>query len=326
MPLQTAVVLIIFNRPDTTEQVFQTIRQAQPKKLMVIADGPRSDRPSEAEKCAAARAIIDRVDWDCEVLKNYSDTNLGCGIRIAGGLDWVFSLVEEAIVLEDDCLPDLSFFSYCQHLLEYYRDDSRVMQIGGNNFQGNIHRTNYSYYFSRYNHSWGWASWRRAWKYFDFKLRSWPEFRDAGGMISILEDPYEQKYWTDIFQSMFMEQDASVWDYMWTYACWSQNGLSIIPASNLVSNLGFRADATHTNGNSILSNLPCESISQISHPSFILRHREADQYTFDTVFGGYAAKAAEKPLSRIKQIARSAKHRILVSSKYNRSQSSEIYP
>jgi hypothetical protein len=142
--LKTPVALIIFKRPDTTERVFETIRQAKPPKLLVVADGPRTDQPGEAEKCAATRAIIDRVDWDCEVLKNYSDSNLGCGLRPATGISWVFEQVEEAIVLEDDCVPHPTFFRFCEELLEYYRHDERIMSISGINPYFGRRRAEYS--------------------------------------------------------------------------------------------------------------------------------------------------------------------------------------
>jgi hypothetical protein len=311
MTLATPIAFIIFNRPDTTDRVFQTIRQVQPQRLLVIADGPRSDRPGEAEKCAATRAIIDRVDWQCEVLTNYSDVNLGCGIRVCTGLDWVFSLVEEAIVLEDDCLPCESFFQYCHDLLNYYRHDERIMQIGGNNFQNSISRTPYSYYFSRYNHSWGWASWRRAWKKFDFQMNTWKEFYESGMISSVLEDPVEQEYWSSIFNQMAYVQDNSIWDYQWTYACWSHSGLSIIPKNNLVSNIGFNGNATHTSdANSPLANMRIDNIWELSHPPFVVRHQDADSYTFDEVFGGKQIRSNKTFMGKSRKIMSKIKNRL----------------
>jgi hypothetical protein len=310
MSLSTPVALIIFNRPDTTEKVFQAIRQAQPQKLFVIADGPRIDRPNEAEKCAATRAIIDRVDWDCEVLTNFSDTNLGCGIRISSGLDWVFSQVESAIILEDDCLPAPSFFTFCQELLDRYRKDERIMHISGNNFQNGQSRTEYSYYFSKYNHSWGWASWSRAWKHFDFEMKSWQDFRDAGMMDFICNNKYEQRYWTDIFERTYIDRPVDIWDYMWTYTCWSQGGLSLIPNVNLVSNIGVGSDATHTKEESELTNLPTQDIDKIYHPPFVIQHKEADSYNFDRVFGGREMKKADNTYGRLRVRAINVKRRI----------------
>lgn len=290
MPLSTPVAFLIFNRPDLTEIVFEAIRQAKPKKLLVVADGPRFSE--EAEKCEQARAVIDQVDWDCEVLTNFSEKNLGCRQRVASGLDWVFSQVEEAIVLEDDCLPTPSFFSFCQTLLEYYRHDQRVMQIGGTNLQFGQKRTDYSYYFSKYPCIWGWASWQRAWKYYDQDMKSWPEFKQARMIEFVCENPYEQKYWTSIFDQMF-ESAVDTWDFQWVYACWSQNGLVALPNSNLISNIGFRSDATHTQSETPLAQLPTNDMWQIRHPPFIVRHQEADNYIFDEIIGSQNLKKSD---------------------------------
>jgi hypothetical protein len=291
MSLSTPVAFIIFNRPDLTEMVFKAIAQVKPKKLLIIADGPRF--PEEAEKCQKTRSIINKVNWDCEVLTNYSEKNLTSPIRCSSGIDWVFSQVEEAIILEDDCVPTRSFFYFCQTLLEYYRNDKRIMHISGNNFQNSNNTTPYSYYFSKYPHVWGWASWRRAWTKFDFQMKTWPKFKEERMMEFICEDLYERKYWTSIFDKCVFHSDPH-WDYAWTYASWRQNGLSILPNSNLVSNIGFRSDATRTKlKESPLSKLPTTDIWEIEHPPFIVRHKEADSYTFDYVFGGIGMKQAD---------------------------------
>ena len=283
MAINTPVAFIIFNRPDVTERVFQVIRDAQPQKLLVISDGPRGDRPGEAERCAAARAVIDQVDWECEVLTNYSDTNLGCKRRVSSGIDWVFSQVEEAIILEDDCLPAPSFFQFCQTLLERYRYDDRVMAISGNNFQGGQSRTDCSYFFSKYNYIWGWASWRRAWQHYDVKMKTWPTFIRSKCMEDICDGEEEKKFWADNFQNVY-DGLTDTWDYQWTYACWCQGALSIVPNSNLVSNIGFGADATHTTGYSLLANLPVKDIWEINHSPFMIRDKKADLYMRDKFF------------------------------------------
>jgi hypothetical protein len=239
----TPVVFLVFNRPDLTERVFRRIAEAKPQTLLLVADGPRSEK--EVKICTQVREIIDRVDWDCRVLKNFSDTNLGCKRRVASGLDWAFDQVSEAIILEDDCLPSPSFFYFCQTLLERYRDDERIFMIGGNNFQFGINRTEDSYYFSRYAEIWGWATWRRAWQCYDVTMMSWPAFKAAGGMRWAFEHPAEQQYWERYFQETY-EGKIDTWDYIWFYTCLSQSGLSILPNINLVSNLGFGPNATHT--------------------------------------------------------------------------------
>ncbi|MBD2124682.1 glycosyltransferase family 2 protein [Trichocoleus sp. FACHB-262] len=285
MSFLTPVVLIVFNRPDLTRLVFDAVAQAKPKKLLVVADGPRF--LEEAEKCQQARDIIKNITWDCEVLTNFSDENLGCKYRVSTGLDWVFSMVEEAIILEDDCLPTQSFFYFCQTLLERYRYDTRVMHISGNNFQGGKKRTNYSYFFSKYSHVWGWASWRRAWRHYDVQMSTWPEYKSSDYIKLICGSRREQKYWIDIFDHVFNDR-IDTWDYQWTYACWSQNGLSILPELNLVSNIGFRSDATHTKQKNIFANLPTFEIQDLTHPLLVVRNEQADahtaRYMFNTEF------------------------------------------
>lgn len=282
--MKTPVAFIIFNRPDTTERVFEVIRQAKPPKLLVVADGPRSDRPDEAKKCAATRAVINHVDWNCEVLTNYSDANLGCKHRVASGLDWVFSLVEEAIILEDDCLPHDSFFRFCEELLNYYRHNEQVMVISGDNFQFGHRRTEHSYYFSRYPHCWGWATWKRAWQYNDIEMKSWKRIRDSNFLNSILQDSHSVKHWTKVFEATLGEQ-RDIWDYCWALACWTQNGYTALPNVNLVSNIGFSAMATNTRGKSQFANLPVEAMQfPLTHPSHVIRNIQADEFTERSMF------------------------------------------
>jgi hypothetical protein len=285
--MQVTVALIIFNRPALTARVFEAIRKARPPKLLVVADGPRPNQPGEAEKCAAARAIIEKVDWPCEVLKNYSDTNLGCKLRPSSGLDWVFQSVPEAIILEDDCLPQPSFFPFCEELLEKYREDERIMLISGDNFQFGRRRTAYSYYFSRYPHTWGWASWRRAWKLMDPDIKLWPEIRDGGWLEDMLAD--HPRNWGNTWRANFEDVykgNNSIWDYQWTLACWANSGLTVLPNMNLVSNIGFGADAIHTTGPSPFANLPLEQMTfPLSHPPFVIRDTQADDLTQRTMFG-----------------------------------------
>lgn len=282
----TPLAFIIFNRPGTTERVFEVIRHARPVKLLVIADGPRQDRPGEEEKCAAARAIIHRVDWPCEVLKNYSEINLGCRKRVASGLDWVFSNVEEAIILEDDCLPDPCFFPFCEELLERYRNDTRISMIGGSNFQFGHRRTNYSYYFSRYNHIWGWASWRRSWRNYNVEMNLWPLMRDTRFLYEILGNSRAVNFWRENYDRTYQGLIDS-WDLQWTFNCWIHRQLCILPATNLVKNIGFNDEATHTKcGDSELSNIPTEEMYfPLVHPDEVRRDRAADQFTQDNIYG-----------------------------------------
>lgn len=303
MPLSTPVAFLIFNRPDLTQVVFKAIAKVKPKKLFVIADGPRF--PADVEKCEQARAVIDRVNWECEVLTNFSDTNLGCGRRVASGIGWVFSEVKEAIFLEDDCLPIESFFLFCQELLERYRDDKRIMAIGGNNFQSGQKRTAYSYHFSKYNGCWGWASWRRAWRHYDYEMKTWPEFKQTGMLEMVCENPHEQQFWTRLFDFMYENPgEIDTWDHQWKYACWSQNGLAIEPSVNLVANIGLgRPDACHTTDhNPLLAELSkAQDLWEIRHPPFVVRHRNADNHIFDFFIEGKQVKENDALLGKLRR-------------------------
>jgi hypothetical protein len=278
--LTTPVVFLVFNRPDLTERVFKRIAAAKPSTLLLVADGPRNE--NDVDACAQVRKIVSRVDWECNVLQNFAETNLGCKQRVASGLDWVFSQVEEAIILEDDCLPSCSFFYFCQILLERYRNDQRVFMISGNNFQFGIDRTKDSYYFSRYAEIWGWATWRRAWHYYDVTMQSWPAFKSAGCMSWVFEHPEERAYWEPYFQGCY-DGKIDTWDYIWFYTCLRQSGLTILPRVNLVSNLGFGPNATHTfDTQSRFANMPAEELREIKHPQNLIRHVEADTHYFET--------------------------------------------
>jgi hypothetical protein len=279
--MRTPVVFIIFNRLDTARRVFEVIREAKPPRLFVIADGPRVDRTGESEKCLEARTIIKQVDWECEVQTNFSETNLGCRRRVSSGLNWVFSQVDEVIVLEDDCLPDPSFFDFCEVLLERYRDDERVMHIAGTNYQFGNRRSPYSYYFSRYNHCWGWATWKRAWAKYDDTMSIWPEVRDQGYLKDILiGDELAVPYWRRSFQDVY-DGKIDSWSFVWTLSCWINYGLTILPSVNLISNIGFNAHGAHTlNHLSRFANMKTASIEfPISSPPIMARDSQADRYT-----------------------------------------------
>jgi hypothetical protein len=281
------VIFAIFNRPDTTRRVFEAIRAAKPTKILVVADGPRANQPGEVEKCAAARAIIDEVDWDCEVQRNFAKTNMGCRLRLSSGITWAFELVDKAIILEDDTLPSASFFPYCAELLDRYESDSRVMMVSGNNHLFGHAGTSDSYYFSRRPNVWGWATWRRAWEKFDLNMTHWPEIRDRNLFDQYLPKMSERYFWSCIFQYVY-DGTIDTWDYQWVYSMWANSGLSIAPARNLVGNIGFRhADATHTMGDHLYSSLEVEELDlPLTHPEIILANSDKDGLEARLEFAG----------------------------------------
>jgi hypothetical protein len=266
--LKTPVVLIIFNRPDTTIRVFAEIAKARPPKLLVIADGPRADHPDDAEKCTAVRAILDGVDWDCEVLKNYSDVNLGCKCRVSSGLDWVFDTVEEAIILEDDCLPHPTFFRFCEEMLERYQDDKRVMHISGTNIPTKNLKSN-TYRFSKHMGVWGWATWKRAWDLYDSSIEFWPAIRKSG-FFSMRYNEINGGTYRQIYDDVYNDK-IDTWDHQWQL-CVSLYGLAIFPCVNLILNCGFGESATHTtNKRDHRANLKFgELVFPLKHPAYYI--------------------------------------------------------
>jgi hypothetical protein len=242
---QTPIAFFVFNRPDTTAQVFAAIRHIQPSQLLLIADGARSHKAGEAERCAAVRKIIRQIDWKCDVLENFSDTNLGCKRRVVSGLNWVFEQVEAAIILEDDCLPSSSFFGFCQELLDRYREDERIMMICGTNLLAEWKSKQQSYHLSHHTTIWGWATWRRAWQYYDVAMTDWPNADVQARVKDLLG--HEKLYLNrkQAFEEVYQGK-IDTWDLQWAFTRLLQSGLSIIPSVNLVSNIGFTEDATHT--------------------------------------------------------------------------------
>jgi hypothetical protein len=285
----TPLLLIAWRRPHTLRQVIDAIRPIAPTRLYAACDGPNPDRPGEAEKVAATRAVIEHeIDWPCQIERLYSEVNLGCRLGVSRAISWFFEQVEEGIILEDDCVPHPDFFPYCTTLLERYRHDTRVWCISGDNFQNGQWRGDGSYYFSRYNHCWGWASWRRCWQHYDGDLDQWPALRASDLLKSIFPDPVERRYWSTIWQRLLYKGQPNTWDYQWSFTAQVNGGLTALPNVNLVHNVGFGQDATHTTG--LVSSGSVTSLAhglgELVHPGFVVRHVDADRFTFDRHYGG----------------------------------------
>ncbi len=280
-PIHCPVAMIIFNRYDNAHEVLQQIKKVQPPKLFIIADGPREHKVGEKELCDKARSIANEVDWKCEVITNFSDTNLGCKGRVSSGLTWLFEQVESAIILEDDCLPSVSFFYYCEELLEKYKDDERIMMISGNNHAFANEQTpgvvaGDSYYFTRHVHIWGWATWRRAWNAYDITMSKWPEFKKMKYLNSFFQKPALNFFWENHFE-IYYKKRVGAWSGIWNFAVWSQSGLSIAPSVNLTENTGVAPNATHTTGYDIYLSLKKNELSfPLQHPKFVAENRLLD--------------------------------------------------
>lgn len=285
---RSPVALFLFNRPESTRRVFDAIARARPERLLVVADGPRVDRPGEPALCSAARAVVDAIDWPCRLQTNFSAVNLGCKQRIASGLDWVFSQADRAIILEDDCLPAPDFFAFCDELLERYRNDARVHMLRGSNFLGRRRGTD-SYYFSQFYNIWGWASWARAWAHYDVDMRRWPELRDSGWLEQRLVHPAMVRLVRHFFDETHAGR-VDTWDYQWLLAGWLLDAVAAVPAMNLISNIGHGAGATHTaNQHSHLAALARGRLERpLRHPRRVAASASADELEWNSVYPGRA--------------------------------------
>jgi len=283
--LETPILFLVFNRPDTTQKVFDAIRQQKPKYLYVAADGARKHKLGEAEVCQQVRDII-KVDWDCELKTLFRDKNLGCKMAVSSAITWFFEHVEQGIILEDDCLPDPSFFPFCEELLEKYKDDMRIGQISGNNFLHGIIDEKFSYDFCSYSHIWGWATWRRAWKNYDVDFPFWNEQKDKRSLLFC--NRWDKFYFSSFIPDAILNRNGvNTWDAQWQFTLRSQNQLSIYPVVNLVTNIGFdNPNSTHTHANSKKN--PAASSSAISfplkHSQHVLQNKKLDSKTTKKMF------------------------------------------
>lgn len=290
----TPILLVMFNRPYTVSRVLEVLRKVRPAKLFITADGPRPNRKDDPEKCRLTREAVKDIDWPCEVKTLYREKNLGCKVAISTAIDWFFNHVEEGIILEDDCLPEESFFGYCTELLEKYRDDDRVMHIAGTNFQqkNNEFFCPDSYYFSKVPLTWGWATWRRAWALYDIEIKRWPEIRASGKLYEIFKDSAVAHRWEYLFDQDVKDRTDPLplarldWDGRWNFAVITNEGASIVPRVNLVSNIGFISDARIVHDpEDERANIPTEPIElPLHHPEKLEFNLQADQHTHKYVY------------------------------------------
>lgn len=263
--MKKAVLFLIFNRPDTTQKVFEAIRQVKPPRLYIASDGARIEKEGELDIVEKTRRLVlDNIDWECEVKTLFRDKNLGCRIAVSDAISWFFNQEEDGIILEDDCLPSRSFFTFCEDLLDYYRDNKKIMHISGDQFISNFDN-GASYYFGKIMHCWGWAGWADRWKYYGNDLMEY----DLKNIEKFSENKDVQKYWLDILQKM---KDSSInsWAYQWAFKIVEKEGLCINPSENLISNIGFVENSTHTSDSTnLFANLNIYEMNRIIHPKKI---------------------------------------------------------
>lgn len=281
---RAAVLLLAFNRPHCLAPVVEALRAGGERRIFVAIDGPRASRPDEAARCAEVRAIAERIDWAAPLQVKAETANLGCGPAVTTAISWALSQVESLIILEDDCVPDPSFFPFCDQMLQRYRDDERVMQIGGSNWGAARPRfAGASYAFTAFAPVWGWATWRRAWSLYDYRLESWPRVRDSGQAAGMSITPrfrrMLEREW-DIVRA-----GGGTWDHQWQYAVLRHHGLNVCPSRNLIRNIGFDASGTQLqSADRILSRVPLESLDfPLVHPQEVAPSASVES-VFESVY------------------------------------------
>jgi len=283
---KTPILFLIFNRPDITEKVFNEIRKAKPRKLFLAADGPKENNVNDQKLCYLTRKIVKKVDWKCQVFTNFKDKNLGCKLAISSAIDWFFKSVDYGIILEDDCFPNQSFFWFCQELLEKYQDNKRVMQISGNNFLFNQKEIKTSYYFSKINDIWGWATWKRAWKAYDLKMTDFLWYKQQKYIYKYLKNKKIANWLMSYFEEAYQDRNSTkgIWSSQWSYAMAKHNGLTIVPKTNLVENIGIGEKATHSGKSfSLYTKAQKGEIDQLVHPKKVIVDEQADRLRFNII-------------------------------------------
>jgi len=280
----TPVLFLIYNRQELTFETFEQIKKIKPKKLYVAADGPKKNKPNDYKNCEQTRQILLGIDWDCQVKTLFRESNLGCKIAVSSAINWFFENEEAGIIIEDDIIADKDFFLFCEEMLTKYADDNRIMHIAGNNLQFGWKKNEYSYYFSNYGSIWGWATWKRAWKLYDVEISKYPQFIMDQALQSIFNNEDEIQFRKSNFNEIFFN-GLDTWDFQWTFARLSNSGLSIVSNKNLIKNIGFNKEATHTKDvNDLRANLQIEKLNfPLVHPNFIVRDTFSDNRYFNQV-------------------------------------------
>lgn len=277
------VLFLIFNRPYETYRVFEQIRKAKPSKLFIAADGPRKNNLNDLKLCKDAREIVSKIDWPCTISTRFQENNLGCKMHVSSAISWFFNQVDQGIILEDDCLPDQSFFYFAELMLEKYKNISEIMHINGTNFQFGNKRGDASYYFSRCPHVWGWATWKRAWQQYDVEMNNLNQYIKSKKIYDLFEKKLSAKFWISLFKHI-KSKKIDTWDAQWAYTIMKSCSLAVTPNYNLVKNIGFGISSTHTRSNNNKLEQESSHLPSIIHPKTISPNTGADTFLIEKIY------------------------------------------
>jgi len=297
--MSAPIVLIIFNRPQLTQLVFEQICMQKPEVLYVISDGPRPNVSSDDSAVFDSRSVTQNITWTCDVRRIYSAANLGCRNRVVSGLNQVFTEVPNAIVLEDDCIPHQDFFRFANELLNLYESQEQVFSIGGNMWEFPDQEGEESYFASKYFSCWGWATWADRWNKVDHDFESWKQPDSVHILEGATDTPMEFIYWKRFYDMTFTGEIGAehAWDLVTQWSMWRDQQLSLRPNTNLVQNLGLgHSDATHTKTMSpaISGRKPSPLAWPLKHPEHLERHAKKDLRTDELRFGGHLRRSLNR--------------------------------
>jgi len=281
----TPILVIIFNRPDFAQRIYDVLNELKPTKLYIISDGGRNEK--EKKEVKLSREIFNTINWNCQVFYNYSDENLGLRNRISGGISWAFESEDKLIILEDDCIPHLDFFKFCSELLVKYKDDERIMTLNGCNMNSSIsEESKESYFFSKYTNSWGWATWKRAWALYDSNLEGLDNFNLFKRALYNLPFRFRSTIYWKYKLNEVKQSRINSWAFRWMFSLWINNGLAIVPKTNLIQNIGNDERSSNTKGNLHFINIKTASlnIKKMNHPKNILANLKYDQWLENFIY------------------------------------------
>ena len=288
--MKLPILIIAWKRPFCTSKLINAIRDVKPRYIFLACDGANLNNKEEIELVKQTRDILDReIDWPCEKLKLYSPFNQGCRLGVTRAINWFFENVSEGVILEDDCIPHPEFFKFAEHLIDRFRDDKKIWTISGNNYQNGIWRGDGSYYFSKFTHCWGWATWKDRWKFYAEEEFIWEKLNKAKMLDNLFPTRKELRYWTSIFKKLYQKNKPDSWAYRWFLVCQSKGALNILPNQNLVQNIGFNSSGTNTKRGKSPIQLNYKinestGIFPLVDPTFKIRSIDADTFTFRTHF------------------------------------------
>lgn len=290
--MDLAILLLIWKRPEHAKRVIESIKKVAPKRIYISSDGPIiNDKNNQRLVSQTRDEVIDQINWECQIFTNFSEENQGCKLAVTKGINWFFENENEGIILEDDCLPNIYFYEFCRVLLEKYRNDNRVWTICGNGYQDKNSSSGESYFLSKYVDVWGWATWKRCWKYYDKDIRNWEINRSRNILKNVFAKRKDLNFWKRIFDDLFYKGEPDTWDYQWQYACFINSGMSCMPYVNLVENIGFGREATHTLDIPITAKLKVNKLGKITfplkHPEVFLKSNDCDEKLENEFFSGY---------------------------------------